>query len=98
VNRAPKGLRTRSIKSCLLEYSFEATECPSIRQSMSTANTSAMAPVPCCQASAWRMIVRLASVELDLISATDLPAIVGAHAILTGTGCEPLHSDKVSAV
>ena len=58
---------------CLLEYSFEATECPSIRQIISTANTSVMAPVPWCQRSkAWRMIVRLASVELALISVTDV--------------------------
>ena len=63
VNRAPKGLRTSSINCCLLAYSFEATECPSIRQTMSGANTSVMAPVPWCQDSkAWRMIFRLASV------------------------------------
>jgi hypothetical protein len=48
---------------CLLAYSFEATECPSIRQTTSAANTSVMAPVPLCQDSkAWRMIFRLASV------------------------------------
>ena len=40
---------------------------PRYAEDMSTANTSVMAPVPCCQASkAWRMIARLASVELEL--------------------------------
>ena len=39
---------------CLLRYSFEATECPSMRQAMPAANTSVMAPVPRCQASKAR--------------------------------------------
>src|SRR5438105_7962908 len=71
VNRAPKGLRTSSINCCLLVYSFEATECPSIRQTMSGANTSVMALVPLCQASkVWRMIFRLASVRVAPVSVT----------------------------
>ena len=50
---------------CLLRYSFDAAECPSIRQTMSGANTSVMAPVPWRQASkAWRMIARLVSVRV----------------------------------
>jgi hypothetical protein len=46
VNRAPNGARTPSMNRCLLRYSFDATECPSIRQTISGANTSVMAPVP----------------------------------------------------
>ncbi len=54
---------------CLLRYSFDAAECPSIRQTMPGANTSVMAPVPWRQASkAWRMISRLVSVRVAEVS------------------------------
>jgi hypothetical protein len=46
VNRAPKGVRTSSMNCCLLLYSFDAAECPSIRQTISGANTSVMGPAP----------------------------------------------------
>src|SRR5262245_16763070 len=69
-NRPPNGARTSSTTSWRLAYSREATECPSMRQTMSGANTSAICAVPACQASkASRMIWRLASVAA-LMAAT----------------------------
>src|ERR1700754_5071708 len=62
-NRAPNGASTSSTNSSRLPYSREAAECPSMRQTMSVAKTSAIGRVPSCQASkASRMVCRLASV------------------------------------
>jgi hypothetical protein len=75
-NRAPKGASTSSTNCCLLSYRFDATECPSIRQTISGANTSVMEPVPFFQASnASRIVSRLASVWLPtaVVIARSLP-------------------------
>jgi hypothetical protein len=52
------------MNSCLLWYSLDAAERPSMRQTSSGAKTSVMAPVPFFLASnAWRIVSRLASVS-----------------------------------
>jgi hypothetical protein len=57
--RAANGVRTSSMNSCLSPYSFDATEWPSIRQTISGANTSVTEPVPSRHtSSAWRMTCR----------------------------------------
>src|SRR5439155_15505532 len=45
-NRAAKGARTSSTNCWLFAYCFEATECPSMRQTMSGAKTSVIRPRP----------------------------------------------------
>ena len=57
----PKGRQHLVDELLPAPYSLEASECPPIRQTSSGANTSLIAPVPCCHASkVWRMVCRLA--------------------------------------
>src|SRR6516165_3747866 len=76
---------------CLLRYSFDAAEWPSIRQAMSGANTPVIGAVPWCQASkAWRMISRLVSVRAEELDDGDLGHAYGNqpgdHALGCGAG------------
>src|SRR5258708_38622032 len=66
--RAPKGLTNSSRYSCLLAYSLEASEWPSIRQTMSVAQVSGNGSAPSRQASNVSVIVwRLASVSVAVV-------------------------------
>jgi hypothetical protein len=66
--RAPNGASTSSMNSSLLVYSLDASECPSIRHTMSGAKMSAIAPVPSCHAwKARRTDSRLASVSVGSV-------------------------------
>jgi hypothetical protein len=62
---------------CLSRYSFDAKECPSIRQTMSAANTSVIAPVPSRHAANARVTnCRFASVgEIEPSVNTPLLAV-----------------------